>query len=187
MKLDRRSFLKVLTTALAATQVPAQANVADSSIPPEPRKARQPKIADSDNPKIDTSPYVNGLPVHLKDRFGNDHLLGRLKKPPFIAQRTSSVDFSEAHIDPNFVFSFKSQAGWGCSIEVDNPTDIGERIVDRLLLDAVEIGSFSIKTPYGLIEMDAQVRRLGRTVSPESYYISIDLILDESPNLIEAA
>ena len=162
--------------------MPAQAKGTDSFRPPEPRKASQPKIADSDNPKIDTSPYADGLPVHV-----NGHLLGHLKKPPFIGQRISSVDFSEAHIDPNFVFSFKSRARWECSIEVDNPTDIGERIVDRLLLDAVEIGSFSVKTPNGVIEMDAQVMSLTRTVSPESYYISIDLILDESPSLIEAA
>ena len=170
MKLDRRSFLEVLTAALEATQLPTQA-----------------KGTDSFSLKIDTSPYANGLPVRVKDRFGKDHLLGHLNNPPIIEQRVSSVDFSEAHIDPNFVFSFKSRAGWEFSIEVDNPTDIFERIVDRLFHDAVESGSFSIKTPYGLIEMDAQVRRLGRTVSPKYYNISVGLILYESPNLIEAA
>ena len=133
MKLDRRSFLKVLTTALAATQVPAQAKGAESARPPEPRKARQPEIADGDNPKIDTSPYVNGLPVRV-----NGHLLGHLKKPPIIGQRMSSVDFSEKHIDSDCFLSFKSRAGWECSIEVDNPTDIGERVVDRLFHDVVE-------------------------------------------------
>ena len=88
MKLDRRSFLKVLTTALAATQVPAQARGADSFRPPESTEANQPKIVDGDNLKVDTSPYSNGLPVRV-----NGHLLGHLKKPPFIGQRISSVDF----------------------------------------------------------------------------------------------
>ena len=123
----------------------------------------------------------------IRDRHVNGHLLGHLKKPPFIEQRTSSVDFSEAHIDPFYARAFKYRAGWESSIEIDNPTYIGQRIVDHLLLNAVGSGSFSVKTPNGVIEMDAQVMRLTRTVSPESYCISIDLILDESPNLIEAA